>query len=281
MVTAMIDLHCHILPGCDDGAPDLTVSLAMARAAIEDGITTVACTPHIVPGVYDNDGTSIRRSIATLRSALHRAGLKLTLVEGADVHIDPGLVAGLKNGRIPSLNGSRYFLFEPPHHVAPPRLREFAIRLIEAGFVPIVTHPERLTWAKSSYPLIQQINDDGCLMQITAGSLEGRFGKGAQALAERMVTEGRVDIIASDAHNLGSRPMNLSRARDLVAAELGIVEARRMVQVVPGQILRNEVVRPAARRRREAVPTETAFAQPRKGRWAQVLASLKGDRADG
>ncbi|MDS4069917.1 MAG: CpsB/CapC family capsule biosynthesis tyrosine phosphatase, partial [Candidatus Competibacter sp.] len=125
----MIDLHCHLLPGIDDGAPDLAISLAMARIAAADGIEVVACTPHIYPGLYENNGPAIRRAVSELQAHLDEAAIPLRLTYGADTHIAPDLVAGLREGRVPSLHGSRYFLLEPPHHVAPPRLEETVFNL--------------------------------------------------------------------------------------------------------------------------------------------------------
>ena len=95
----MYDLHCHLLPGIDDGPAELSVSLEMARMAVADGITTVACTPHIYPGLYDNDAPGIRAAIARLRQHLEAQGIALHLVEGADVHLAPGLATAIAEGR--------------------------------------------------------------------------------------------------------------------------------------------------------------------------------------
>ncbi|HEY8261690.1 MAG TPA: CpsB/CapC family capsule biosynthesis tyrosine phosphatase, partial [Methylosinus sp.] len=139
----MIDLHCHILPGLDDGAASLDESLAMARMAAEDGVGVIACTPHITPGVYDHHGATIRARVADLQAALDAADIPLSLVIGADAHIAPGFVDGLRSGAIPSLNDTRYVLVEPPHHAMPPMIEGFFVQLCAAGYVPVLTHPER------------------------------------------------------------------------------------------------------------------------------------------
>jgi protein-tyrosine phosphatase len=95
----VIDLHCHLLPGIDDGAPNLPVSLAMARAAVAQGVTVVACTPHILPGVYHNHGPDIRSATRLLQDALNREGIALQLETGADVHMAPNFVAGHRRAR--------------------------------------------------------------------------------------------------------------------------------------------------------------------------------------
>ena len=146
----MIDLHCHILPGLDDGAADLSVSTRMAKAFVADGVSVVACTPHILPGLYHNSGPQIRHATAQLQQHLDRQGIPLRLVTGADNHITPNFVAELDSGHLLSLADTRYVLVEPPHHIAPPRLEDLFFTLLVAGYVPILTHPERLTWIKSA-----------------------------------------------------------------------------------------------------------------------------------
>jgi protein-tyrosine phosphatase len=235
----MIDLHCHILPGVDDGSPDLNVSLEMARMAVSDGISTIACTPHILPGVYNNNGISIEKALNHLRAALGRERIPLHLVAGADAHLTPDLLNGLTNGQVPTIAGSRYFLLEPPHHVAPPRLEAFVFNLMTIGYVPILTHPERLSWIEGHYALICRLSDAGVLMQITAGSVLGRFGSSASFWAERMLDEGLVDIIATDAHHSRRRTPRLARARDLVATRYGYELAMRAVATLPQRILQN------------------------------------------
>src|SRR6476661_2557894 len=120
----MIDLHCHILPGIDDGAADLSTSIAMARAFVADGVSVVACTPHILPGLYHNSGQLIRQATARLQQDLNREGISLKLVSGADNHIVPDFVALLRTGHLLPLANTRYVLVEPPHHVPPPRLED-------------------------------------------------------------------------------------------------------------------------------------------------------------
>src|SRR5436305_10637119 len=96
----------------------------MAKMAVDDGIGTIACTPHILPSVYANTADGIAAAIAELSAALKDAAIPLELTSGADVHVAPNLLADIRAGRVPTLGGSRYLLLEPPHHVVPPRLEE-------------------------------------------------------------------------------------------------------------------------------------------------------------
>jgi protein-tyrosine phosphatase len=235
----LIDLHCHMLPGIDDGATDLSQSLAMARIATSDGIMVSACTPHIAPGLYDNAGPAIREAVAQLANVLESAGIPLCLVPGADVHLAPDLIEGLRSGRVLTLAESRYFLLEPPHHTAPPRLVDMIFRLMNADYRPIVTHPERLSWVESHYGVLRRLSASGVWMQLTAGSLTGRFGKRVRYWAERMLSEGMIQILATDAHDCGARAPRLSEARALAARRLGEEAAERLVYANPLAVLQD------------------------------------------
>jgi protein-tyrosine phosphatase len=233
----LIDLHSHLLPGIDDGSKNFAMSLAMARLAAADGISTIACTPHILPGVYNNSGPAIRRAVARLTETIAQADIPISLVAGADVHIAPDLDVQLRAGRALTLNNSRYFLLEPPHHVLPPRLEDLIFGLQTAGYVPILTHPERLSWIEGHYDLIGRLVSSSVLMQITAGSVMGRFGRRPRYWAERMLDEGLCHLLATDAHNTEQRSPRMAEARDVVAQRLGDDEAINLVLRRPQGIL--------------------------------------------
>jgi protein-tyrosine phosphatase len=233
----LIDLHCHLLPGIDDGSDNLAMSLAMARMASSDGITTIACTPHILPGVYNNTGPQIRAAVAGLQQRISEAGIPITVVTGADVHIAPDLGIQLREGRVLTLNDSRYLLLEPPHHLLPPRLEDLVFGLQAAGYVPIITHPERLSWIEGGFDLIKRFVNNSVLMQITAGSFLGEFGRRPRYWAERMLDEGLCHLLATDAHKTDRRVPRLSEAYLLVTKRLGEEEAANLVQGRPQGIL--------------------------------------------
>lgn len=256
----MIDLHSHILSALDDGAADVATSMEMARIAVADGITRMACTPHIFSGRYDNSTATIVAAIHSLQALLDAHSIPLILYCGADIHIAPDLVERLKNGEAPTLNRSRYFLLEPPHEVLPPRLVDFVCRVLEAGFVPVITHPERLLWAGRHFDVIQRLADLGCPLQLTAGSLTGGFGNAARQLSERILKEGRASFFASDAHGVSWRKPAMSRAFALIARQFGQAAAEQMFRHRPAAILSD--AEPAA-----VLPLthETAWADERQG----------------
>ncbi len=235
----VIDLHCHILPGIDDGATDRAAALDMARAFVADGVTAVACTPHILPGLYHNSGPAIRAAVTDLQRDLDDSAVALKLYCGADNHVVPDFVQGLRSGRLLSIADTRYVLVEPPHHVAPPRLEELFFDIVVAGYVPILTHPERLTWIRTHYEIMKRLVGGGVWMQLTAGSLTGMFGRQPKYWAERMLDEGCVHILASDAHDIRKRPPNLRLGRELAAKRIGDAAASALVMTRPAAILAN------------------------------------------
>ncbi len=237
----MIDLHCHLLPGIDDGAPDLAASLRMAHALIEDGVEAVVCTPHILPGLYANTGPQIRAAVADLRAHLARSGLRLDIYAGADAHIAVDFAAKLKRGEIPTLAGSRYVLVELPQHVGPKLIEPFFFQLLIAGYVPVLSHPERLAWIEPQYGTIKSLVRSGVWLQLTAGSLIGEFGREAKYWSERMLDDGIVHVLASDAHDVERRAPKLGLGREAAAKRLGEQEAANLVSGRPRAILRDEI----------------------------------------
>jgi protein-tyrosine phosphatase len=238
----MIDLHSHILPGVDDGAPDLSTALAMAQMAVDEGIQVMAATPHFMPGLYDNEAQDIRARVADFNLELGAAGIDLHVVVGCDAHIRPDFLDCLRDGTLLRLNDSRYVLFEPPHTTMPPRLEDLLFNIQMAGYVPILTHPERLKWIEQNYRVMQSLAESGVWMQITCGSLTGRFGSRPKYWAERMLAEGLVHILATDAHNLTSRPPLMANAFAKAQSEVGLDEANNLVLIRPVNILDNQPV---------------------------------------
>lgn len=236
----MIDLHSHVLPALCDGSQNLETSLAMARMAVADGTTHLACTPHIYPGVFHNSTQTIAPALHSLQAELDANGIPLTLVMGADVHMTPEVMGGLRRGEIPTLHDSRYFLLEPSHHVPVSGFLEQVENFLNAGYVPLVTHPERLRWVEDYYSDFVAAARMGAWMQITAGSISGAFGRNAKKWAEQMLQDGIVHVIASDAHGTERRPPILS---DGIEAAINLTgdesEIMRMVQQRPQAILDN------------------------------------------
>ena len=267
----MIDLHCHMLPGIDDGPRDLKTALQMAELAVADGIALTACTPHIYPGLFDNTHAGIRQAVEDFRRELEAAGIALELTYGADIQVVPELVSGLQQQALPTLHGSRYFLFEPPHHVALPRLEDLVYDALVSGYVPVITHPERLRYIEADYAKFVTLAEQGAWIQLTGGSLLGSFGSRVQKISERFLRDGVTHLLASDGHNLKNRTPELAAARDAAAAIVGEEEAHRLVQERPAAVIAN--LEPSAVAPVPALDPQRAKAAepPRRGWFARLF----------
>jgi protein-tyrosine phosphatase len=235
----MIDIHHHLLYGLDDGAADIETSLQMAEMAIEDGITHIVCTPH-ANSEYDFLPEENAARLACLRE---RLGERLTLGLGCDFHLSyDNIEDALAHPAKYAINGKRYLLVEFPDFGIPQNISASFYEMSVAGIVPIITHPERnLTLMQNTERLAEWIRM-GCLVQVTAGSLLGRFGKGPQRIAREFLDLRWVHVIATDAHNTTSRPPRMSEAFDFLSDEYGAEDAERLCVQNPHAIFLGEVL---------------------------------------
>lgn len=240
----MIDLHCHILPGLDDGSSSAEESLAMARLALQDGIRTIVATPHALDGVYNVSLAEITRSVGSFRELLSTKGLDLRVCAGADVHLSPGMADKIKRGTVGTINDTgKYFLLELPPQTLPSGIKEEIFGLKMAGITPIITHPERHPTIVRDMNLLYDFIAMGALSQITAMSLTGEFGESVQRCSQALMKHRLVHVMASDAHSADSRPPLLSRAVNEAAELTGSDSlAASLVNDIPAKILAGEPV---------------------------------------
>lgn len=218
---SFVDIHCHLLPGIDDGAKDLEESLAMARLAVADGISTVVCTPHQCGNYSCNQTDTIRCSVDTLQDALHQAQIPLKILPGADVRIESDLVAELRADQILSLADQKcHVLLELPHELYFP-LEKLHRHLKAEGVTGILSHPERNQGLLNQPDLIKPLVEQGLLMQLTAGSLVGTFGEQVQKFSDYLIRNGLIHFISTDAHGPKRRRPLLSRAFERAARLVG------------------------------------------------------------
>jgi protein-tyrosine phosphatase len=214
----MVDIHCHILPGMDDGADTLETSIQMAEMAIADGITHVVGTPH-ANSEFKFNPDLIRQRRDELQAAV---GARLTLATGCDFHLSfENLQDIQKNPQKYTINQKNYLLVEFADFAIPPSMDDTLHQLQLAGLSPIITHPERNGLLRAQPERMYRWLHQGCYVQVTAGSLLGRFGSGAQRRAEEWLDAERIHFVASDAHNLKGRPLQLRAAYDKVAESRG------------------------------------------------------------
>ena len=232
----MIDLHCHLLPGIDDGPETLEEALAMARLALADGIEKAYVTPHLHVGRYDNDLERIREAVAKHRLELKAANIPLELGFAAEVRCDYDIVPLIEEGRVPffgTLEGYQVMLLEFPHSHVPVGADKLVDWLLARRIRPMIAHPERnkdiLREPQKILPFIRQ----GCLLQVTADAVSGGFGRDCAKRAAEFLEQGWVAVLASDAHDTESRPPRISAGRDAAARIVGAEEAARMTREMP------------------------------------------------
>lgn len=236
----MIDLHCHLLPGIDDGARDMDEALELARRAVADGIQVSVVTPHVHLGRYDNDRGSIEPRVAAFRDALAQAGIPLRVFGAGEVRIGPEIQDLLAQEQLPfigRLGAHRVVLLEFPHGGLPVGAERFVRWMIAHKVRPLIAHPERNKELIAEPGKLRAYVDMGCLLQLTAGSVVGQFGDGAQAAAEYFLREEWVYAIATDAHDLEHRIPNLGAARDALVARGAAELARRLTLTNPARLL--------------------------------------------
>jgi protein-tyrosine phosphatase len=219
----MVDLHCHILPGLDDGPADIEESIEMAEAAIADGITHIVATPHS-NSRYFFDYPKIRALCKELQGKI---GERLTLATGCDFHLNPENVEALRvHASRFCVNQKNYLLVEFNEIAIPPVMDQTLHEMQLAGTRVIITHPERNRILRLRAERLTKWVRLGCYGQVTGGALTGRFGTKAQEAAKQWIGAGLIHIVASDAHNTTSRPLQLRPAYDLVEKEFGAEKAR-------------------------------------------------------
>lgn len=254
----MIDLHCHILPGLDDGAQSLEESVAMARAAEEDGIRTIVGTPHLFRGgIGIDDLGAIGRIRDELGRALKREGILVEILTGAEVRFSHNLLEEIrKHRRRLVLHTSSYLFIEFPFDYVFPGVKDVFFEMMSEGLVPVIAHPERNSVFMSRPGLLSELVEMGCFAQANAGSFTGLYGQAVHDAALRMLGWGLIHILASDAHNAVTRPPRLTPALRIVEGLLGAEKARALVEDNPRAVLEDkalpfqpEAVNPEERKR--------------------------------
>jgi protein-tyrosine phosphatase len=226
----MVDLHCHILPGLDDGAANMEESMAMAESAIADGITHVVATPH-----SSNEFLFDFSHVQELRDELQaKVGDRLRIATGCDFHLNPENLGSLrKSPRQYCINQRDFLLLEFNEFSIPPSIDQTLHEIQLAGVQPIVTHPERNGILRSRPERLKKWVRQGCYAQVTGGALTGGFGASAQQVALRWIGEGLIHFVASDAHNTRTRPLRLQPAYNVVVDQFGQEKARAIFQDNP------------------------------------------------
>jgi len=248
MSLPFVDIHCHLLPELDDGAGCWDDALSMAEIAVADGIATIVATPHQLGNFAANQGDLIRARAERLQARLRKSRIPLTVLPGADVRIEPGMIGKIRAGEVLTLaDRGRHVLLELPHEVYLPLDRLLA-DLNGAGLTGILSHPERNQGIIAQPGVVRSLVGAGCLTQVTAASLVGAFGSRVGNVAEWLVKQGLVHFVSTDAHSPRSRPPLLAEAFDRVVELAGQSLAEEMFCRNPAAVAAGKSVMPGPRR---------------------------------
>lgn len=211
----MVDIHCHILPEIDDGAVDIYDTLAMASLAVNSGVTAIVATPHCnIPGAPDNYfDDNLRKLIVKTRQTFADEGINLKLLSGMEVYVTYDLPDLIRQGKILTINQSRYLLVEFNFGEDPEFVEIMIERIKELKLIPVIAHPERYEFIKDNIDFARRLADSGCVLQANKGSFLGRYGASSQATSFELLKEGLVSVVASDAHNCTARTPYMTEAK--------------------------------------------------------------------
>lgn len=218
----LVDIHCHILPGIDDGSKDWATSMKLARDAVKDGVTHAVCTPHTLNGRYLNHKQDVIKLTNEYQKRLDDAEIDLTVFPGQEVRLSGDLTKALDDDDILFLDeDGRYMLLEFPSDDVPAYAKDMIFQVMQRGVTPIIVHPERNSRILKEPTILQDLIEQGCLVQITASSYVGTFGKNIEDLSRKFIEAGQCACFASDAHDLPNRQYEYSEALEKLANEFG------------------------------------------------------------
>ncbi len=234
------DLHAHVLPGVDDGAPTMEYALQMLQNAAASDVKMLAVTPHC-NGPCGKDNLlypDIRDRFLRLQKAAQ--GIPVELVMGAEVRVNEGLPEHLSRREIPTINGGRYLLTEFAIDTKPEMFMEMLQKILSLGYIPLVAHPERYHAVCNAPQIVLPWLDLGCHLQLTGGSIRGDYGKSVQHTANYLLQQDLVACVASDAHGVNGRSNYLLDIYDHLAVFYSKPYAKCLLYENPVRICGND-----------------------------------------
>jgi protein-tyrosine phosphatase len=240
----MIDLHCHILPGIDDGPKTLKESLEMARIFEQAGYSHVVATPHAVPGTtWMPKPQDIRGQLTELKHAIANNGIELKVLPGMEIALDPQISVLIANNRVQTLAGTSYVLIEPPFQRLPLGWEHAIFDVLSKGFKVLLAHPERCSQLASKPQLCDQLIESGVYFQVNWDSFLGHHGRTTQKMAIYLASRGYIHCLATDSHDAKSRnAIQVRRAAESIEELMGHRNLQLISRENPIRVLRNEAL---------------------------------------
>lgn len=261
----MFDIHSHVLFEIDDGAKSVDEAVELCRMAHQEGTKAIVATPHIRESVWPNNRARIEQRLSDLRSELERREVPIEVVLGCEVYFDSAMVDAVRGGAYPTYaDRQRYVLFELPTHFVMRQVQEVVFEFRTAGVTPVLAHPERNSQVMRDLDAVRNLVRMGTVLQITAMSVTGHFGRQARRGAELLLDEELAQVVASDAHSPRFRSTRLRAAYDRVARRWGRARAEALFVENPRRVVAGEEI--------EAPPRE-----PRRPGLLQRLGRMLGN----
>lgn len=246
----MIDLHCHILPGIDDGAKDLSQSIEMAKAAEQEGITAIVATPHHMNGTYENEKSDVEYDVGILNTQLKQAGIVVDIYAGQEVRLYGELLEDYENNKLLTVNHSTHMLVEFPSSSIPAFAEQLLFDMQLKGITPIIVHPERNAAISENPDRLYTLVKNGALSQVTAASVCGTFGKKVKALSMQLIEANLTHFIATDAHNMTTRGFCLANAYTEIDSDYAAYFQENAEAILTGGYIQKELPQHVARKKR-------------------------------
>ncbi len=236
----LVDIHCHVLPGIDDGAESIEDALDMVQLSVESGVKKVICTPHSISGVFDNyRGSKLTDEFWEFKNTINDAKLPLEVYLGMEVFATVNTANDLNSGKLCTLADSRYMLIEFDFGEDEKMVRYILDSLAETDVTPVIAHPERYEFIARNPRMLYEWIDKGYLLQSNTSSVRGKFGRMVNAIVMDMLSDRLVSFIASDAHGALHRTPFLEFAYNMVNENFGEKYANEIFKVNPNKIIQN------------------------------------------
>lgn len=236
-----VDLHTHIIPAFDDGPADMATAVALLRAAVAGGSGVLVATSHSEECLLHGGGyAGMRTRLDAVQKAADEGGVAIALLLGCEIFLEPDTPERLRRQELWPLNGSRYVLVELPFQALPIYVDQTLFALQTDGYVPVIAHPERNALVQREPEHLFAWVTRGALVQISAASLAGGFGRAAARVSRLAISHGLCHVVASDAHDPKSRSPHLQRTFELIREEFGAATARTLLDTQPRAITENQ-----------------------------------------
>jgi protein-tyrosine phosphatase len=238
----MIDIHAHVLPGVDDGASTLEVSVAMLKMALNNGVSTLIATPHINAKdiFYNHYEKDLNKSFFSLSQIIDNLRLPITLLPGMEVFGSEEIPELLSEGKLTTLNHSRYLLMEFDFSEEAELIEYLLVHIVQQGYCPIIAHPERYPYVQRYPELVFRWIKLGGVLQVNKGSFLGSFGIGARDMADYLLEHRLASFIASDAHGTVRRTTQLSQVYHLIKSGISAEYADMLFVHNPDRVVRDQ-----------------------------------------